>query len=295
MGGGRDSEGNPVYRVIIVDGKRKYERIAPYKNIKAPQARAFSNSLFSNSSFSDDIDRITTKRGLEQYLRYCGKYKSVNGRQKVPRAFIMKNDLELVKRVVKTIDELENRYPFMKGFIKGFNNTELGIAQIDDDDYLLLNPGYWGEDNGHLYTSSTCTFHPPNMTPEAFIAHEFGHAIHNYYMQKKLESERKKGMWQEFEYYQKIRDGSALGDVEAIAVKRLGVDVNTARRGISEYATGMKIKQQTVFGTRTIKVDPTHESFAEAFADVYANKDNASDASKAYVEAMLSEIGKLGG
>lgn len=263
MGGGRTAEGVAIYKRV----NGKYIRQAPYKKQK-------------EKSFSDKVDEATTKLELFEVLK--GKYE----RKWIRRDVVFKNDFELVKKVVKTVDELESRYPFMKGYVKGLGITEKGVAEFYDG-ILKLNPTYWDRDNDHLHTEPTSTYHPPNMTPEGMIAHEFGHAIQEYLMNKKLEA-TEGHLIEEYEFWEKLRAGEALDDVEAIALKSLGMSVDEARGGISEYAKAPRSK------FKATKQSSMYESFAEAFADVFTNGDKASKESKAYVNALISEAEKFG-
>ena len=190
---------------------------------------------------------------------------------KVSEGFINMTELSMAKRVMSTIDELEKRYPFMTGFVKEFDVRGDAVAAMSQGGRLSLNPAYWGtKDNESLYDSS---YNTPNSTPESSIAHEFGHAIHTYLYN--LMSEGASDSFIEmFKLMQKRQDGTFLADVYKLAKKKGKFRSKDALfSGISEYA----------------QVN-SKEAFAEAFADVYSNGDNASKASKAYVEAMFEVL-----
>ncbi len=81
-----------------------------------------------------------------------------------------------------------------------------------------------------------------------------------------------------------IKNGRGLANLEKRAVETLGYKQPAAVRGkISEYA-----KDAKRYGG-----NPINESFAEAFADVYSNGDNASDVSKAYVKTLVEGAQRL--
>ena len=76
--------------------------------------------------------------------------------------------------------------------------------------------------------------------------------------------------------------GRLLAKIEERAYKKLGLTVNKGRSQISLFA-----EMADLYGRKG-----SHESFAEAFADVFSNKTKASDASKALVNEVLREVKK---
>ena len=68
-------------------------------------------------------------------------------------------------------------------------------------------------------------------------------------------------------------DGTFLHPIRDRALSRLGISSRDLAGQISRYAG------------KTI-----HELFAEAFADTYTNKDNASEASKILTEELIREL-----
>ena len=274
MGGGRTVEGAAIYRRV----NGQYVRQVPYKN--QPKEK----------SFRDKVKEAKTKN--EIWALVTDKY----GTKGVMRSTLMKSDLELYKRVVTTLDELEEQYPFMKGFVKGIRSRVTAVASMDltddsDGAYLKLNTSVWAADNARLHSMDPNErgYHPPHTSPESIIAHEFGHAIQHYItIRKKAEAERT-GIMAEYEFWQKLQAGTVLDDVENKALRSLDMDANTARGGISGYAQSPDDKYHDT------NTSPQYESFSEALADVYANGNNASRESKAYVQALIAEAERYGG
>ena len=238
-------------------------------------------------SFKDKVNDAQTKEDLLSVLNE--KYSFV-----APGA-VTRNDIDMVKRVVTTLEELEEQYPFMKGYINGFEftvapgNTAAMHARYNANDGLLgqnfmFGSGWDVKDNPKMYTGNERGFAPPNQTPESIVAHEFGHAIGNVILGKMVEKARDKGFFDAMFLLQDIKKGKGLENLEKRAVASLGYKQPAAVRGkISGYA-----KYAKRYGSQ-----PTNESFAEAFADVYSNGDNASDVSKAYVNVLLEEARNL--
>lgn len=250
-------------------------------------------------TFKDKVNEAGTKEDLRSVL--VEKY----GENNVAKGFTESHDLEMTKRAVNTLMELEDRYPFMKGVISGFHNvvdptvvfdpTGSIFAQTNSEfsprtgesrHTLGLGAAYSTKDNPTLYSGSERDFSPPNMTPEAIVAHEFGHAMHNYLMGRLLQDARKDGIFQAMMVADDIRSNRLLQRLEKEAKQSIGYKkgLPSFRREISRYASDAK-----AYGG-----NPTKESFAEAFADVYANGDNASEVSKAYVNVLVNEINRLG-
>ena len=263
------------------------------------QKRLEAKQQPTEKSFRDKVNEAQTKEDLRAVLveRY--------GEENVAIGFTRDHDLEMTKRALNTLDELENRYPFMKGVISGFHyvvdptvifdpdgsifasaDTEFNPMTGESKHTLGLGAAFSTKDNPSLYTGTERGFNPPNMTPEAIIAHEFGHAMHNYLLGRILQDARRNGLFQAAMVADDIRKNKVLQRLEKEAKQALGYKkgLPNFRHEISGYASDAK-----QYGG-----NPTQEAFAEAFADVYANKDNASAVSKAYVNALLNEINRLG-
>ena len=253
----------------------------------------------NEKSFREKINGAQSKEELlttlqEQY-----------GSENVAKGFVENHDFEMTKRALNTILELEERYPFMKGVISGFHNVVDPTLAFDPDGSIAaqaetafdpwtgntrhtlgLGGAFATRDNPILYSENKRGKEIPNMTPEAVIAHEFGHAMHNYLLGRMLQDARKRGMVDAVMMVEDIKKFTTLQRLEKQAKQSIGYRkaLPYFRGEISGYASGAKL-----YGG-----NPTKESFAEAFADVFANGDNASAVSKAYVNTLLNEINRLG-
>lgn len=221
------------------------------------------------------------------------------GSENIQKGFVTMHNLEMTKRTLNTVMELEDRYPFMKGAISGFHvvvdpfggvaaevKSSFSPSTGESKHTLGIGAAFATNDNPELYSGNERGHHPPNMTPEAVVAHEFGHALHNYLLGRMLQDARKKGFFEAVMMVDDIKKDRTLQQLEKQAKQSIGYKkaLPYLRGEISEYASGAKM-----YGGK-----PTEESFAEAFADVYSNGDNASSVSKAYVNTLLNEINRLG-
>ena len=250
-------------------------------------------------SFSDKVNESQSKEELLSVLQE--KY----GEENVAKGFVTKHDLGMTKRALNTLLELEEKYPFMKGAVSGFHfvvdptvvldpngsisaeiQSEFNSRTGESKHTLGLGAVFSTVDNPLLVTGKDRGFHPPNMTPEAIIAHEYGHAICNYMLGRMLQDARQRGLMDALFMMDDIKKGTTLQRLEKQAKQSIGYKkaLPSFRHEISGYASDAKL----------YKGKPTQEAFAEAFADVYANGDNASNVSKAYVNILLSEIDRLG-
>ncbi|MBQ6503136.1 MAG: hypothetical protein IJI57_04385 [Flexilinea sp.] len=199
----------------------------------------------------------------------------------------LNKDLGMLKRALKTIDELETRFPEMKGKVHEFNaKYEIGTyGSMSLTGQLSITQSWDNFDDPDLYGDKNGWFHK-NRTPEAVIAHEFAHAITARILEKKYPELfddgdiRPSKIYANYEDYLQVKkewsNGAFLKPLRKEALKALGLkvkDENLATRQISRYAE-LNI----------------HEAFAEAFADVFANGDNASEASKAYTNALINAL-----
>ena len=240
-------------------GSAKY-RAAHIVQTGQPQAK----------TFRDKINDAQTKNDL--LLELQNEY----GAKKVKSDFVLKNDINMVKRAMNTVIDLEEKYPFMKGFVNFFYESKAGMASMNPRGGLSLNSKYWKQDDKRMYSGKHRGWWPPNSKPESLIAHEFGHAIaFKYYNKLYKEAKRNNDLGTILSLVAGQRKGEFLKSVEKTAMKSLNVKtMKGARQQISGYATKGGI----------------HEAFAESFADVFANGDNASDMSKAYVRELLAVI-----
>ncbi|MBQ6503127.1 MAG: hypothetical protein IJI57_04340 [Flexilinea sp.] len=263
----------------ILEAQKRTQQLAGMTGMRRqPEA-----PVIKVKSFRDKINEAQTDGELITTLNE--KYSFV------APGVVTRNDRDMVKRATRTLDELEEQYPFMKGVISGLEfavtpgSPAAMHAKFSSKEGLISQNFKFGEgwdiaDNQEFYTGSERGHHPPNQTPESTVAHEFGHAIHNYILGKKLNEAYQRSHIEAIMLIEDIKHGKALAYLEKRAVESLGYKQPAAVRGkISGYAKNAK----------SYRSNPTSESFAEAFADVYVNGDYASDVSKAYVKTLLDE------
>ena len=230
-------------------------------------------------TFRDKINDAQTQSELLTVLR--DEY----GKKRVKADFVLKNDVGMVKRAMNTIQDLEEKYPFMKGYVNFFYESPHGIASMNTGGGLSLNSKFWDKDDKRMYSGKNRGWWPPNYKPESLIAHEFGHAItFKYYRQLMAEAKANNDLNTQMTLVAGAQSGQWLRDVEKEAMKSLGIKTKKAAyTRISGYASfAQTTKKQGFVGIL--------EAFAEAFGDVHANGDNASPVSKAYVNTLISKI-----
>ncbi|MBP5782449.1 MAG: hypothetical protein J6W04_02805, partial [Bacteroidales bacterium] len=183
------------------------------------------------------------------------------------------------------------QYPFAKGMVMGLRTSNSGIASIDSEGYLNINPKYFAKFGKKTISALNQTergWFPPNYNYGSIIAHEFGHILHNRYnfnLMCKAFINGDSGNTS-LKLYEQRETGEYLQTVENAALKRLGMTKLEAYNQISGYAVHA---EQTPSHGDVISVG-VFEAIADAFGDVYTNKNKASKASKAYVDEMLKAI-----
>ena len=267
MGGGRSKDGTPVY----------YRRGGRYfrwdeKEIKRKEKKE------PEKSFRDRVNEAKTNAELLSVLRE--KYETTDD-------FVEKNDIEKIKRVVSTLEEMQERYPILGNFIKRLSESKIGIASMDNYGNLTINSNYYGL-TGHSsgWYQKTRGWWPPNASPESMIAHEFGHAMHNAFFNKLM---RQPGTLSDFDkLFKQKNTGGYLRDIEKAVMKKVGVKTKRELyRQISGYSSYAEDHKSTKGNIIRVGV---FEAIAESFADVYSNGDNASPASKAFVEELVNAL-----
>ena len=282
--------GSAKYRFVkkIIDKRRKTAEFLGIdfdeeQKRKAHEAAEYEwkkqNGLLT---FSEKVNHAQTEKELIATL---------NEKYKTEDDFVKGNDLQVLKEMVNTLDSLEEQYPFTKGMVKGLRAASEGIASIDNEGYLNINPEYFarfGKRPISALNQKERGWFPPNYNYGSIIAHEFGHVLHNRYnfnLMCKAFIEGDSGNTQ-FKLYQQQETGKYLRGVENAALKKLGMTKLEAYKQISGYAAHV---ENTPSHGSVISVG-VFEAIADAFGDVYTNKDKASKASKTYVDEMLKAV-----
>ena len=266
--------GSARFRTSRTKNINRFSKTLSDEEIKIRSAEIRASHKYT-SDFSQKIRDAKTIDELMQavYEKY-GK-----SDDEFPYVVLRARNMEMVKRVLVTLDELENEYPFAKGIIYNF-----GSASNDSLAGFTLSSGKLGlsidwndEDSPSLYSGKIRGDSIPNTTPESIIAHEFGHAIQARIFQKLHPDLFTNGKYSPpnneignkmiLEY----RNGKFMMEVEKKVLKKLNIGFYEAHSRISNYA----------------RDEGVMEAFSEAFSDVYANGENASAVSKAYVQALL--------
>ena len=254
---------------------------------RARQLENMKRNESPGKQFRDTINNATTKSELLQAMR--ARY----GKGVQP-SFVNNNNLKMIKRVMTTWSELEDKYPAVMDAIGKFKMARAqGVSARVSSTYTLygledmefqLGKGFWSsEDHPSLFSDKARGFHPPNQNPESTVAHEFAHVIQSLLTDRLFKNANNNR--ERYELLGKLNKGTTLDYLERRALDRLGIKFpNDARYQISQYAQEAKS-----FGST-----PIDESFSEAFSDVFANGKKASRVSKAYVAVLLEELNNGG-
>lgn len=237
------------------------------RNMRRPTAQP------AESSFRDKVIEAKNKKELRDVM--LERYKP----EQVSTSFTNKN-VNMVKRILTTLDDLESRYPEMRDKVHIFDgNRKRAYASMGVDGKLSINAKWSKEDHPELYGDQNGWFHK-NRTPEAVVAHEFAHAIQAKILEKKYpndfvngEISRNTSFLNRLNIATDWSTGTYLSPIRDRALSKLGITRVEAVQQISRYA-----------GTNNF------ELFSEAFGDVFANGDNASEASKALTEELIREL-----
>lgn len=229
----------------------------------------------AENTFRAKINSAKNKKELREAM--LERYKP----EHVDTTFTNKN-LNMVKRILNTLDDLENQYPEVRGKVHKFVGTrKRALASMGVDGRLSINTTWSKEDDPSLYGDHNGWFHK-NRTPEAVVAHEFAHAIQAKILEKLYPNDFVNGeisitspLMNRMNISNEWNNGRYLSPIRDRALQKLGMTRAQAVEQISRYAGANNF-----------------ELFAEAFADVFANGNNASAASKALTEEMIRELRK---
>ncbi len=291
MGGGRDARGALIY--IRRNGiyYRRDGKSINHKNNSTKNAGRFIQTLGYNEIEKRSKEIESTHQYKSEFSRKIRDSKTIEELLNVVYEKYGKNDdpyqylvlrarnFEMVKRVLVTVNELEEQYPFTKGFIYDFGAvTDDNIAGFSMSSGTLRLSSDWNEYNSpNLYSPPIRAESIPNTTPESIIAHEFGHVLQarifhkqhpNLFTNGKFnppDANTGNDMIKEYVF------GKFMIEIEKSVLKNLNMSFYEAHTNISNYARDNGVM----------------EAFADAFADVYANGDNASVVSKAYTKALI--------
>ena len=289
----RDRNGNlikvgekPTEKVVkILENQKRGDLLDNMRNMRRKPETP------REKTFRDKVNEAKTKKELLGTLRE--KY----GNSNVKPAFVNSNDIDMVKRVVNTVEDLGEKYPASSGIVTGFGVTKRrGVMACMSQTFnkirgltenrMDLGDGYWDIKDHPALLSDMGGFHPKNSTPESTIVHEYAHAIQGVLMSRMLTNA--KNSFEKMVIVSKIQNGTALDFLEDRALQSLGINPSNrferseTRGKISGYA------KNPMGGSAIL------ESFSEAFADVYANGDKANEVSKAYVKALMDELNNGG-
>ena len=226
-------------------------------------------------------------------------------------------DVDFAREIGYVIKTIYDEYPSARGFI-----TNLSLANVSmSDGYIaafmpvfnfatsdtsstypwiiktqvLLNTSYFLNKErleASVTDGSNVGHFPPNATLYSPVAHEFGHYLSFLALMKnhRLNSillVDSKNVNDFYEVYSDFGEGNFSLQMINEAYENYKNDTNTTltldewRGTISKYALAKDNKGNYIWD----------ETIAEAFHDVYLNKDSAKDASKYVVKVLKSKLG----
>jgi len=189
-------------------------------------------------------------------------------------------DADAVKGIFEAMDKALSEHPELKGQIAGIGKSKAGImsSRMFDDGSICIyfNPGYYSniEEAKKIYAYGLSKgYYPEGTNWTNAGVHELGHVAHGVIAKNNPSNDYL------FQAAIDFNDNSTAKRIVAEAWNNVkkeypkGTKVVYARRGISEYAG---------------KNDA--ETIAEAFSDVFRNKDNAKPLSLEIVRLLKKEL-----
>lgn len=211
-----------------------------------------------NNNIKDDFDKINSHIMLEKHFK------------KVYNIDIDKSVTELdfheIKRALRGVEKALEEYPDLAKSIKTIKTSNNGVMSCNGEE-IHFNPRYYSQSGkiADLCKEGNRTgFWVKNASPESIAYHECGHGMERVL----IDSNREYGF--DFERTMAWNKG-----VEA---KRI---VSQACKNIKKTPYGRgKINAELKRNISRYAIENPSETMAEAFADIYANGDNANPLSK---------------
>lgn len=228
-------------------------------------------------------------------------------------------DVEFAKEIENVIDTIWNEYPKARGYLTNMTLTNLSMSQKDAIAQFMpvftfgtsntnttrpwvmktqvqLNSRYFLNPDKlekNAKTSSQSGFNPKNATRYSSVAHELGHylsfiALLNHYSTKSILLLEDSQMQDYYKYMTDFSKGYFSKQMIEEAYENYlqetndNIDFDDWRGKISGYALAKDDSGEYIYD----------ETIAEAFHDVYLNKDNAEEPSKYIVEVLKKYVGK---
>lgn len=299
----------------------------PIHNKSKNQTVIVADNVYTGTNFSTKEDAISLieKDSLSQ-KKTCPKTitkieNNIIKKYGIYAVNLCEMDENFASELENTIETIYNSYPKVRGYLtnitlknvsmkenyiaafgpynpfaysKDYNSSPMvSKTEIFLNSKYFLNPEYI---DSSVRSSSSQGWFPKNATRDSPVAHELGHYLS--FLAMMGEHNMKQVLIQTDENFQDFYDlmqDFVSGDFSLKMIKEAyqnykndhkdyKEDFDTFRGSISQYALAKDNNNEYIYD----------ETIAEAFHDVYLNKDQAVDASK-YIEAVLKKyLNKVG-
>ena len=190
-------------------------------------------------------------------------------------------DFETVKKAFSGCESIMKEFPGLAKSIKTLTTSKEGVMSCGGDK-ITFNPHYF-KDNKTLLESCKemidARFWIPNASPESVAVHEFGHAVEWYMIQKNSAYQYD---WQRVDVWNKCTEAKQIVSQACKNIKK------------TPYGKG-KINFELINAISRYSNENASETMAEAFADVYANGENANPLSVEIKQLTIDAVKKYEG
>lgn len=220
-------------------------------------------------------DKIENVKGFDELEKYLSDKYGINVDKSVETL-----DFETCKKTMMGVESVFSDYPDLSQRITTISTKDNGVMCCSGTE-IFFNPRYYKDVSEFEDMCKRCSdmgWWPSNSSPLSIGAHETGHAVESLLLSLK-----------EYDYdWQRVMDwnsGVVSGDIVSQAVKNIKK---------TEYGKGKKQADlmKAVSGYAATKKG---ECFAEAFADVASNGENANPLSLEIKRLAIEKYNKLKG
>jgi SPP1 gp7 family putative phage head morphogenesis protein len=221
--------------------------------VTAPKAKAENKPKKESVKSVEDVKDFT---GLDKYLQKAYNVTVEDA--------VKKLNFSTVKSVLTGCESVIRDFPNVAKTLKALVTSKSGVMSCSGSSgKISFNPTYFKDDKKLIEDckrQSESRWWIPNATPASIGAHETGHAVEWLMIQS-----NKAYMydWQRIEAWNKCTEAKGLVSQACKNIKK------------TEYGKGKK-NFQLIVGVSRYAQENASETMAEAFADVFANGENAN-------------------
>lgn len=229
-----------------------------------------------NDSVEEIVNSASSSKNFDSLVKYCKNKYGIDVDDSV-----LGLNFNNCKKAFVGVESMFNDFPELKNNIRKLTTSKRGVMSCDGK-VITFNPKYFGKDFDldKLFEEQVkMGYWVKNATPTATGAHETAHAVESLLID----------LNKTYEYeFQKIRAWNKCEEAKLI--------VSRACKNIKKTPWGKGKKNAELIGSisRYAQSDAS-EAMAEAFADVYANGENASPLSLEIKKLTINRYKKYKG